>query len=161
MSWRGHAPYARFIYVLGGFVPTPSGATTRVVTRYDIDANEWTKVRSMPVGVNHPAVAAYKGSLYVHRGYTGVVTRPIDRLFRYTHPPPIPGWSSRIPAGRALRMPWSRSAASSTRRAAPTGSAPSAFSSSTTRPATVGAPAPQCASRASTSGLLRWTASCT
>jgi hypothetical protein len=38
----------------------------------------------MPVGVNHPAVAAYKGSLYVHGGYTGVMTEPIDRLFRYT-----------------------------------------------------------------------------
>jgi N-acetylneuraminic acid mutarotase len=80
----GAARIGRFIYVLGGFVPTPSGATTREVTRYDIDANEWTKVRSMPVGVNHPAVAAYKGSLYVHGGYTGVVTQPIDRLFRYT-----------------------------------------------------------------------------
>ena len=80
----GAARIGRFIYVLGGFVPTPSGATTSEVTRYDINANEWTKVRSMPVGVNHPAVAAYKGSLYVHGGYTGVVTQPIDRLFRYT-----------------------------------------------------------------------------
>ena len=80
----GAARIGRFIYVLGGFVPTPSGATTSEVTRYDIDTNEWTKVRSMPVGVNHPAVAAYKGRLYVHGGYTGVVTQPIDRLFRYT-----------------------------------------------------------------------------
>jgi hypothetical protein len=80
----GAARIGRFIYVLGGFVPTPSGATTTEVTRYDIDTNEWTKVRSMPVGVNHPAVAAYKGSLYVHGGYTGIVTQPIDRLFRYT-----------------------------------------------------------------------------
>ncbi len=80
----GAARIGRFLYVLGGFVPTPSGATTREVARYDIDANEWTKVRSMPVGVNHPAVAAYQGSLYVHGGYTGLVIQPIDRLFRYT-----------------------------------------------------------------------------
>ena len=77
----------RFIYVLGGFVPTPSGATTSEVTRYDIDANEWTKIRSMPVGVNHPAVAAYKAASTCTADTTGVVTQPIDRLFRYTPGP--------------------------------------------------------------------------
>jgi N-acetylneuraminic acid mutarotase len=114
----GAARIGRFIYVLGGFVPTPSGATTSEVTRYDIDANEWTTVRSMPVGVNHPAVAAYKGSLYVHGGYTGVVTQPIDRLFRYT--PATDTWvelknSGRLRAaharGRAVRAGRRRRAA--------------------------------------------------
>ena len=50
----GAARIGRFIYVLGGFVPTPSGATTSEVTRYDIDANEWTKVRSMPLRRQSP-----------------------------------------------------------------------------------------------------------
>jgi len=95
----GAARIGRFIYVLGGFVPTPSGATTSEVTRYDIDANEWTRVRSMPVGVNHPAVAAYKGSLYVHGGYTGLVTQPIDRLFRYT--PATDTWVELKNSGRS------------------------------------------------------------
>jgi N-acetylneuraminic acid mutarotase len=156
----GAARIGRFIYVLGGFVPTPSGATTREVTRYDIDANEWTKVRSMPVGVNHPAVAAYKGSLYVHGGYTGVVTQPIDRLFRYT--PATDTWvklknSGRpraahalVPIGGKLYAPGGADGQRAFR-----------FLQLYDRPATVGAPAPQCASRASTSGLRRWAASCT
>ena len=52
----------------------------------------------MPVGVNHPAVAAYKGSLYVHGGYTGLVTQPIDRLFRYT--PATDNWVELKNSGR-------------------------------------------------------------
>jgi hypothetical protein len=139
----GAARIGRFIYVLGGFVPTPSGATTSEVTRYDIDANEWTKVRSMPVGVNHPAVAAYKGSLYVHGGYTGVVTQPIDRLFRYT--PATDTWvklknSGRpraahalVPIGGKLYAPGGADGQRAFR-----------FLQLYDRPATVGAPAPQC-----------------
>jgi Kelch motif len=61
-----------FIYVVGGFLQAGSGGvTTNAVERYDIAKNRWSRVRSMPIAVNHPAGVAYKGDLYVVGGYRG------------------------------------------------------------------------------------------
>jgi N-acetylneuraminic acid mutarotase len=57
-----------FIYVVGGFLP--SNETTAAVERYDIRRNRWKRLAPMPVAVNHPAVAALGGRLYVYGGYT-------------------------------------------------------------------------------------------
>jgi len=57
------------IYAIGGF-ERQSGLTTNAVERYDIRSDRWSRVRSMPVGVNHSAAVAYKGKLYVHGGYS-------------------------------------------------------------------------------------------
>ena len=64
------ARVGRFVYVVGGFEQR-SGATTAAVERYDIVRDRWRRVRSMPVGLNHPAAAAYRGNVYVLGGYTG------------------------------------------------------------------------------------------
>ena len=45
-------------------------ATTSAVERYDIARDRWRRVRSMPVALNHPAAAAYRGDVYVVGGYT-------------------------------------------------------------------------------------------
>jgi hypothetical protein len=64
----GAARIGRFIYVVGGFLP--STETTDAVERYDIRRDRWQRIASMPVAVNHPAVTAHRGRLYVFGGYT-------------------------------------------------------------------------------------------
>jgi N-acetylneuraminic acid mutarotase len=64
------ARVGRFIYVIGGF-EEQGQATTAAAERYDITRNRWKRVKSMPVGLNHPAAAAYRGDVYVVGGYTG------------------------------------------------------------------------------------------
>ena len=78
------ARIGRSIYVVGGFEKR-SGLTTGALERYDIRANRWTRLRSMPVGLNHPTAAAYRGKLYVHGGYTGRrdLSSATARLFVY------------------------------------------------------------------------------
>jgi N-acetylneuraminic acid mutarotase len=63
------ARIGRYAYVVGGFEKR-SGATTRVVERYDLRGDRWKRVRSLPVGLNHSTAMAYRGRLYVHGGYT-------------------------------------------------------------------------------------------
>lgn len=68
----GAARVNNFIYVVGGFLRSGSGGiTTNAVERYDIARDRWARVRSMPVGVNHPAAVAYRSNLYVVGGYRG------------------------------------------------------------------------------------------
>ena len=78
------ARIGRSIYVVGGFEKR-SGQTTAALERYDIRANRWKRLRSMPVGLNHATAAAYRGKLYVHGGYTGRrdLTSATARLFAY------------------------------------------------------------------------------
>jgi N-acetylneuraminic acid mutarotase len=78
------ARVGRSVYVVGGF-ERASGVTTAAVERYDISGNRWTRVRSMPAGLNHPTAVAYRGTLYVHGGYTGRrdLSSATNRLFRY------------------------------------------------------------------------------
>jgi len=78
----GAARVGNSIYVVGGFVP-PS-TTTATVERYDIRRDRWSGARSMPIAVNHPAVASHGGFLYVYGGYTdasfGPVTGALQRF---------------------------------------------------------------------------------
>jgi N-acetylneuraminic acid mutarotase len=87
------------IYVAGGFVPP--GQTTDAVERYDIRRDRWTRVRDMPVGLNHAVAVAYRGRLFVTGGYrssTGledparVLLRynPSTNRWRRLPPPPTP-----------------------------------------------------------------------
>lgn len=89
------ARIGRSIYVVGGF-ERGSGLTTGALERYDMRANRWRRLRSMPVGLNHPTAAAYRGKLYVHGGYTGRrdLSSATARLFVYN---PRSGRWARLP----------------------------------------------------------------
>ena len=93
----------RFVYVVGGF-ERRSGRSTAAVERYDLRRDRWRRVRSMPVALNHPAAAAYRGDVYVVGGYTGRgdLRGEVSSLYRYD-----PG-----------RDRWSRLPDAPTRRAA-------------------------------------------
>ena len=97
------ARIGRFIYVVGGF-ERRSGRSTAAVERYDLRRDRWRRVRSMPVALNHPAAAAYRGDVYVLGGYTGRgdLRGEVASLYRYD-----PG-----------RDRWSRLPDAPTRRAA-------------------------------------------
>jgi N-acetylneuraminic acid mutarotase len=71
----GAARIGSSIYVVGGFV-APSG-TTAAVERYDIRRDRWRRARPAPIAINHPAVAAHGGFLYVYGGYTDSSFRPV------------------------------------------------------------------------------------
>ena len=102
------ARIGRFVYVVGGFI-APDGATTDQVARYDIASGSWSLVAPLPIGVNHPAVAAgggrCRGDLYVYGGYAdrGSLTGEVDALQRYD--PGTGSWAtltgSGIPRGAA------------------------------------------------------------
>jgi N-acetylneuraminic acid mutarotase len=78
----GAARIGRFIYVVGGFLP--STETTAAVERYDIERDRWKRLQPMPVAVNHPAVASHRGRLYVYGGYTDSTFVPVTgALQRY------------------------------------------------------------------------------
>jgi N-acetylneuraminic acid mutarotase len=79
----GAARIGGFIYVLGGFLTTAE--TTNQVVRYSIAGGRWQPVAPMPVAVNHPAVTAYRGRLYVYGGYTAsfALAAETDALQRF------------------------------------------------------------------------------
>ncbi|HEX8744597.1 MAG TPA: kelch repeat-containing protein [Thermoleophilaceae bacterium] len=66
----GAARIGRAIYVVGGFEQASGGKTTAAVERYGIGSRRWTRVRSMPVALNHAAAASWRGRLYVVGGYS-------------------------------------------------------------------------------------------
>ena len=78
------ARIGRFVYVAGGF-ERRTGLTTAALERYDIRTDSWRRLRSMPVGLNHPVAVAYRGRLYVHGGYRGRrdLSSATARLFVY------------------------------------------------------------------------------
>ena len=78
------ARVGRFVYVVGGF-ERRSGRSTAAVERYDLRRDRWRRVRSMPVALNHPAAAAYRGDVYVLGGYTGRgdLRGEVASLYRY------------------------------------------------------------------------------
>src|SRR5687767_9779524 len=61
----GAARVGRSIYVVGGF-QAPDGATTNQVARYDTRSGNWSLAAPMPIAVNHPAVAASGGRLFIY-----------------------------------------------------------------------------------------------
>ncbi len=62
------ARIGRRVFVVGGY--DARGVTTNAVAAYDIRRNRWARPASMPIAVNHPTAAAYRGRLYVHGGFT-------------------------------------------------------------------------------------------
>lgn len=95
------ARIGRSIYVVGGF-EEGTGATTPALERYDIRRNRWERLRPMPIGVNHPTAAAWRGRLYVHGGYRGRrdLSSATPRLYVYL--PRRNRWR-RLPDARAPR----------------------------------------------------------
>jgi hypothetical protein len=104
----GAARIGRFIYAIGGFT-APDLATTDNVARYDIATGSWSLVAPLPIGVNHPAVAAgagrCRGDLFVYGGYTasGSLSQETDALQRFD--PDTGSWTllpgSGVPRGAA------------------------------------------------------------
>lgn len=80
----GAARIGRFIYVVGGYLA--SGETTAAVERYDIVRNRWERIAPMPVAVNHPAVTAHRGMLYVFGGFTGASAEPVTAALQRFDP---------------------------------------------------------------------------
>ena len=72
------------VYVAGGF-EEQSGRTTAAVERYDIRRRRWTRVRAMPVALNHAAAVAYRGRVFVSGGYADAsgLRQPVNVLLRY------------------------------------------------------------------------------
>lgn len=112
-EWRALAPatlertevaaarIGRSIYVVGGF-DKATGESTGALERYDIRDDRWTRLRSMPLGLNHPTAAALGGRLYVHGGYRARrdLTSASKRLYVYT---PGTGRWRRLPDARQER----------------------------------------------------------
>jgi N-acetylneuraminic acid mutarotase len=86
------------IYVVGGFVP--GGATTSAVERYDIRRKRWSRMRPMPLALNHTTASAHRGRLYVQGGYEGPLSEPTAALLRYN--PRTNRWK-RLPAAPTPR----------------------------------------------------------
>ena len=70
------------IYVVGGFAP-PSGESSAVVTR--LRRGKWSRVRQLPVALNHAAAVGYRGRVYVIGGYASPngLAQPVATLLRY------------------------------------------------------------------------------
>ncbi len=86
------------IYVVGGFVP--GGASASAVERYDIRRRRWSRMRSMPLALNHTTASAHRGRLYVHGGYEGPLSEPTAALLRYN---PLTNRWNRLPAAPTPR----------------------------------------------------------
>jgi N-acetylneuraminic acid mutarotase len=80
----GAARIGERIYVVGGY-KAPAGATTGALESYDISSGTWTRRRSLPIAVNHPAVTSAGGRLYVNGGFQAAgQQRASARLYRYS-----------------------------------------------------------------------------
>ncbi|MBI1764160.1 MAG: M36 family metallopeptidase [Acidobacteria bacterium] len=72
----------RYIYSIGGRTSAVSSSTTSTVRRYDPDANAWTTLASLPIGVNAADAAYLNGKIYVPGGIN-VQTELEPRQFVY------------------------------------------------------------------------------
>ena len=112
---RGRGRARRALRLRGGRLRAARrGATTAAVERYDIARDRWRRVRSMPVGLNHPAAAAYRGRVYVRRrlhgprrparrgGLAAIATTRAATAGRgcRTRPPSAPRWRSASIGGK-------------------------------------------------------------
>jgi N-acetylneuraminic acid mutarotase len=112
-TWRSLAPatlartevaaarVGRFIYVMGGFEER-SGATTAATERYDIERDHWTRVRDMPVALNHAAAASYRGRVYVLGGYRSRSGLDDESSALYRYDPRADRWR-RLPSAPTAR----------------------------------------------------------
>jgi Kelch motif protein/kelch motif-containing protein len=95
------------IYVVGGFAGTEGsalGATTAAVERYDPRRDRWSRARSMPLALNHPAAATWRGRVYVVGGYTASTGLEGDSAALLRYDPPRDRWA------RLADMPTARGA---------------------------------------------------
>lgn len=99
----GAARIGRAIYVVGGFDRASDGGTTAAVERYSIPGRRWTRVRSMPVGLNHAAAASYRGRLYVVGGYSAADGLANEEALLLRYDPKTNRWKrlARPPSARA------------------------------------------------------------
>src|SRR2546428_10260639 len=118
------------MYVLGGLGAFPGWEPKQIFFRYDPAENEWSRLPSLPEGVRHPGVAAVGDKIYVMGGFT--IPRPsggglpawVPTNSVWVFDLAASAWSKGVPvptprgALTASRSP--RSAAGSTRGAAPT-----------------------------------------
>jgi len=95
------ARIGRSIYLVGGFERS-SGSTVGTLERYDIRRNRWRRLRSLPVGVNHPTAVAYRGKLYVHGGYRARRSLASTTARLWVYDPRRNRWS-RLPASPSPR----------------------------------------------------------
>lgn len=77
------ARVGRSIYVVGGYVE--GGVSSAEVERYEIDKRRWSRVRSLPVPVDHATALGHRGFLYVVGGYShrGSTSKVLATLYRY------------------------------------------------------------------------------
>src|SRR5262245_25693329 len=58
------------VYVAGGLIASPQGATDTVEV-YDVTNDRWDFVAPMPIAMDHLGVSAAGGKLYVTGGFSG------------------------------------------------------------------------------------------
>ncbi len=94
----GAARIGDFVYVVGGLVANPLGATATVEV-YDIANDRWDFAASMPIALDHMAVAAAGGLLYVMGGFSGDF---VPRAGAHVYDPALNQWSpvSSLPEAR-------------------------------------------------------------
>jgi Kelch motif len=98
----GAARVGHYAYVVGGFVAP--GRTSAAVERYDLRRGRWARVRGIPFGLNHAAVAAYGGRLYVVGGYRAPTTLAQESAALLRYDPRTDRWT------RLRDMPTARGA---------------------------------------------------
>lgn len=76
----GAAPLGGEIVVVGGLLP--SGGNSRRVDAYTPATDSWRRLPDLPVGVDHAAVASYRGRVFVIGGY-GDDRRPLRTAFAF------------------------------------------------------------------------------
>jgi N-acetylneuraminic acid mutarotase len=112
-AWRKAAPFPEpdeelygvacngKMYVIGGWA---DGKARGANYEYDPATDKWTMKASMPRKAHHPALATYKGKIYVFGGFVppentnvplGGAWQPIDNAWEYD--PPTDSWRSLAP----------------------------------------------------------------
>jgi N-acetylneuraminic acid mutarotase len=74
------APLGGRIVAVGGFLA--SGANSRRVDAFDPATDSWTRLRDVPVSVDHAAAASWRGRLVVVGGY-GADRQPLRAAYSY------------------------------------------------------------------------------
>ena len=90
---------AGFIYAFGGRTNTTDGTETAKVLRYSVNANTWSTMAHMPVGVAGSAAAlGADGKIYVVGGVSGGVTTNVVQVYD----PAANSWVISTPLPEAL-----------------------------------------------------------
>jgi hypothetical protein len=92
------------VYVVGGLLPGFPLVATDTVEAYHIPSDTWTLVAPAPVGLDHMAVAAMGGKLYVMGGYAADFNA---RDETWIYDPTADAWSAGAPLPSARGACWS------------------------------------------------------